>query len=185
MEEILGRDLTGRTFGRPCVIAFSPLTTAKRCVRTHGHTSLRSKGAVRRQGRSLPTVPRGRRKSQRRLGSGGIADNGGTFETKPRSMSRHLSAARQAERAMARLRHKRTAARRCGVVDQGTLQCPSFQPRPSSVAAITGTPQISSAYSRMLRSDENHPICAVFNTLDHHQAWRSRQRSATARWVSA
>src|SRR5690606_35078331 len=41
--------------------------------------------------------------------------------------------------------------------------------------------QTSSAYSRMTRSDENQPICAVLRMLARHQAAGSRQRSSTAR----
>ena len=41
--------------------------------------------------------------------------------------------------------------------------------------------QMSSAYSRIVRSEENQPIRAVFSTLARHQARRSRQRAATRR----
>ena len=37
--------------------------------------------------------------------------------------------------------------------------------------------QMSSEYSRMVRSDENQPIRAVFSTLARHQEFLSRQRS--------
>src|SRR5208282_6686097 len=55
------------------------------------------------------------------------------------------------------------------------------QPLPG---ALTGTSQISSAYSLIVRSEENQPICAVLRAADCHQACLSRQRRNTERWVS-
>ena len=49
----------------------------------------------------------------------------------------------------------------------------------------TETPQISVAYSRIVRSEENHPMRAVFSTLDRHHAWRSHHRVETFHCVSA
>jgi len=56
---------------------------------------------------------------------------------------------------------------------------------PSVVAQVkrTGTFQMSSAYSRMVRSDEKKPMCAVFSTAERHQAAGSRNLAATSRWV--
>src|SRR4029077_8958630 len=45
----------------------------------------------------------------------------------------------------------------------------------------TGTPQMPSAYSQIVLSDENQPTFAVFSTLDRHQALRSRHRATTSR----
>jgi len=45
--------------------------------------------------------------------------------------------------------------------------------------------QMSSAYSRIARSEENQPTCAVFSTLDRHQARRSRQRAETSACLAA
>ena len=46
-------------------------------------------------------------------------------------------------------------------------------------------PQMSSAYCRMVRSDENQPIRAVFRIAFSHQAEGSDQSSSTARWALA
>ncbi len=43
----------------------------------------------------------------------------------------------------------------------------------------TGTFQISSAYSAIVRSEENQPVRAVLRMAERHQDLRSRQRRAT------
>ncbi len=49
----------------------------------------------------------------------------------------------------------------------------------------TGTSQMSSAYSRTERSDENQPTCAVFMMLARHHAARLCQSAPTRRCVAA
>ena len=48
----------------------------------------------------------------------------------------------------------------------------------------TGTSQISLAYSLIVRSEENQPMCAVLRAAACHQACLSRQRRNTERWAS-
>jgi hypothetical protein len=57
----------------------------------------------------------------------------------------------------------------------------SFCPRH---AGPTGTFQISSAYSRTARSEQNHPTRAVFRMLACHHAARSRQSLPTSRCLA-
>src|SRR5271166_178308 len=46
---------------------------------------------------------------------------------------------------------------------------------------VTGTFQISCAYSAIVRSEENQPICAVLRIAERHQEDLSRQRLKTLR----
>ena len=50
--------------------------------------------------------------------------------------------------------------------------------------ALTGTPQISAAYSRMARSEENQPTPAVFRMAVRHQAGGWRHRASISRWAA-
>jgi len=52
-----------------------------------------------------------------------------------------------------------------------------------AILRYTGTRHSFSAYSRIDRSEENQPTCAVFSTLARHHAVRSRQRAATCAWA--
>ena len=52
------------------------------------------------------------------------------------------------------------------------------------VAGLVGTFQISSAYSRMVRSDENHAIRATLRMPARVQAEPARQRASMPRWAS-
>ncbi len=49
---------------------------------------------------------------------------------------------------------------------------------------ITGTFQISLAYSRMARSEENHPMWATFSIAERRQPAWSAQRRSTSRWAA-
>ena len=49
---------------------------------------------------------------------------------------------------------------------------------------VTGVFQISAAYSRIARSEENQAMCAVLRMLAAHQAAGSRHSASTRRWVS-
>src|ERR1700709_321294 len=54
----------------------------------------------------------------------------------------------------------------------------------SCAAGFTGTFQISSAYSRMVRSEENHGIRATLRMLARVQAGTTCQRASMPRWAS-
>lgn len=48
----------------------------------------------------------------------------------------------------------------------------------------SSTRQISLAYSRMARSEENQPMRAVFSTAERHHSLGVLQRASTRRWAS-
>jgi hypothetical protein len=98
-------------------------------------------------------------------------------------------------------RCRRRAGRRCGRCrDRGRPPIPRacvglaadcLSPTPSGAPHIyplpggrTGTSQISLAYSLIVRSEENQPMCAVLRAAACHQACLSRQRRNTDRWAS-
>src|SRR5690606_41688289 len=56
-----------------------------------------------------------------------------------------------------------------------TAKAPSRSARPAY-----NTFQMSSAYSRMVLSDENQPVRAVLSTAERHQLFGSRQRASTS-----
>ena len=56
--------------------------------------------------------------------------------------------------------------------------------RHRAAIARTGTFQISSAYSRMVRSDENHGIRATLRIEARVQAGTTCQRASMPRWAS-
>ena len=56
---------------------------------------------------------------------------------------------------------------------------------PPQLSAAIWAFQISPAYSRIVRSDENQPTRAVFSMLARHHPARSRQRPATSRCAAA
>src|SRR5689334_3825552 len=77
----------------------------------------------------------------------------------------------------------------CG--ERPAIRRPEFQPAPrltfSRVACgegRTGTCQISSAYSRMVRSDENHAMRATLRMLARVQAGITCQRASMLRCAS-
>ncbi|MDT4889282.1 hypothetical protein FQZ97_1259670 [compost metagenome] len=49
---------------------------------------------------------------------------------------------------------------------------------------FTGACQISAAYSRMVRSEENQPMRAVLSTAERHHLELFCQRLSTCRWAS-
>ena len=55
-------------------------------------------------------------------------------------------------------------------------------PSLSTYAFLAGTSQMSSAYSRIVRSEENQPTRAVFRALDRHHEAGSRHFASTSRW---
>src|SRR6476646_4468449 len=54
----------------------------------------------------------------------------------------------------------------------------------TGAAARTGTFQISSAYSRMVRSEENHGIRATLRIAARVQAGTTCQRASMPRWAA-
>ena len=71
---------------------------------------------------------------------------------------------------------------RGGLLVSNAFRCaPHIYPLPGG---RTGTSQISLAYSLIVRSEENQPMCAVLRAAACHQACLSRQRRNTDRWAS-
>src|SRR4051794_28408123 len=64
------------------------------------------------------------------------------------------------------------------------LRCETTSPRRRAEVRCTGTFQISSAYSRMVRSEENHGIRATFKMLARVQAGTTCQRASMPRWAA-
>ena len=69
-------------------------------------------------------------------------------------------------------------------VDVGLVEPPRFPRVAAQRPATTGTFHISSAYSRMVRSEEKKPMWAVLSMDERHQAFSSRHLAATARCVA-
>ena len=80
---------------------------------------------------------------------------------------------------------ERSAERSGGGVRGNVIVCKRLCTRPPMQSHQAGTFQISFAYSRMVRSDENQPICATLRMARAYQSGRSRQTSSTRRWVAA
>ncbi len=68
--------------------------------------------------------------------------------------------------------------------DLALIQAPALGGRDRQVF-ITGTFQMSSAYSRIARSDENHPMWATFSMADRRHDAGSAQSRSTSRCLAA